>query len=70
MPTNLVEHLVTFVENEGLDISKREDLVSYKGVESTGCAHNDVGEGVLVLQKLDILLNRSASIEDCSLDIW
>lgn len=67
--TNLVEHLITLIENESLDISKAQLLVTDKSVQTTGGGHDDVGIGLLVGQDLDILLDGSTTVEDSSLDI-
>jgi hypothetical protein len=67
--TGLVKHLVALVEHEVLQARKTELLVADKGVDATWCANNDVGVGVLVGQKLDILLDRGSSVEDANLHI-
>lgn len=67
--TNLVQHLVTFIQNECLDIAQRELLITDQGIETTRSTDNDVGERLLVRQDFNVLLDRSASVENCSLHI-
>jgi hypothetical protein len=67
--TNLIKHLVAFIENEDLAAVKTKVLVPHKSVQSTGCGDNDMGVGVLVLQNFGILLDRSASVENCSFHV-
>ena len=70
MLTDLIKHLVTFVEHESLNIAQGEVLVTDESVEATGSTDNDVGEGLLVLEKLDVLLYRGTAIEDRGLHVW
>jgi hypothetical protein len=44
-------------------------FIADKGIQSTGGSHNDVREGVLVLEELDIFLDGCTAIEDGSLHI-
>lgn len=67
--TDLVEHLVTLIENEGLDVAKGQLLVTDERVETTGGGDDDVGVGLLVGQGLDVLLDRGTTVEDSSLDV-
>lgn len=67
--TNLVQHLVTFVQNECLDVAQREFLLADQGIQTTGGTDNDVGERLFVRQDFNVLLDRSTSVEDCSLHI-
>lgn len=67
--TDLVKHLVTLVKNKGLDIAQRQVLVANKGIQTTGGSHNDVGVGLLVGQKLNVLGNGSTTVEHGGLDI-
>lgn len=69
-PTNLIEHLVTFVKNESLDATERELLVADKSIQTAGGSDNDVGESVLVRKRFDILLDRGTSVEDGGLHVW
>ena len=39
--TNLVEHLVTLIEHEALDVAQAEVLVAHKGVQTTGSGDDD-----------------------------
>lgn len=68
-PTNLIQHLVTLVKNECLDVTQRKLLVTDQGVETTRSSNDDVGERFLVRKDFNVLLNRSTSVEDCSLYI-
>jgi len=67
--TNLVEHLVTLIEHEALDVAQAEVLVAHKGVQTTGSGDNDVRVGLLVLENVDVVLNGSATVEDRGLDV-
>ena len=70
MLTDLVQHLVTFIENKNLDAAKTQVLVADEGVQSTGCSNDDVWVGLLVLEKLGILYDGGSTVEDCGLHIW
>ena len=63
-PTNLVKHLVTLIQNELLDVAKSELLVADEGIHSTGRADDDVREGVLVSEQLDVFGNGCSSVKD------
>lgn len=67
--TNLIKHLVALIEDEHSDTAKTEVLVADKGVQAARCADNDVGVGILVLEYLGILLDRSTTVEDAGLDV-
>jgi hypothetical protein len=67
--TNLVQHLVTLVENEGLHVAQGQFLVTDQRVQTTGSGHHNVGVGFLVGQDFDVLLDRSTTVEDRSLNI-
>lgn len=67
--TNLLEHLVTFVENKDLDTAKAKMLVANQGVETTGGRNDDVRVLLFVLQDLNVLLHRRAAVEDRGLDV-
>lgn len=67
--TNLVEHLVTLIEDESLDVAQRELLITDQGVQTTGGGDDNVGVGLLVLEKLDVLLDGGTTVEDRGLDI-
>lgn len=68
--TNLIQHLVTFIEHKVFDISKGEVLVSKQSVESTRGSDNDVGVLFLVLQELYILGHGCTTVEYSGLDVW
>jgi hypothetical protein len=67
--TNLVEHLVTLIEHKALDVAQAEVLVTHKGVQATGSGDDDVRVGLLVLEDVDVVLDRSATVEDGGLDV-
>lgn len=66
--TELVEHLVALVKNELTDAAEFELLVADEGVETAGSGDDDMWV-VLAVEKLDVLLDGSTTIEDTSLDI-
>jgi hypothetical protein len=68
--TNLVEHLITLIEDENLAASKAQVLVADQGVQTTWGGHDNVRVGVLVLQDLGVLYDRGSSVEDSGLDLW
>lgn len=68
--TGLVKHLVTLIEDEMLEVGEAEVAVTDESVDATGRANNDMGMGLLVAEKLDVLLNGSSTVEDADLDIW
>lgn len=68
-PTNLVEHLVAFVEDEDAHAAETKNLVTDQRVETTRGSDDDVRAGVLVLDGLNILLDGSATVEDTGLDV-
>lgn len=67
--TNLVEHLVTLIEDEALDVAEAELLVSDEGVQTTGSGDDDVRVSFLVGKELNVLLHGSTTVEDGGLDI-
>jgi hypothetical protein len=67
--TDLVEHLVTLIENESLDVAKGQLLVTDERVETTGGGDDDVGVGLLAGQGLHVLLDRGTTVEDSSFDV-
>ena len=67
--TDLIQHLVTLIENESFDVAEAQILVSNEGVQTTGCSDNDVRMCLFILEYLDILLNGSSTVEDCGLDV-
>lgn len=68
--TNLVQHLVTLIEDEDLAVSEAEMLVSHKSVQTTWSSNDDVRVGVLALEELGVFLDRGSSVEDSGLHIW
>lgn len=67
--TNLVEHLVTLIENKGLDVAKRQLLVADQRVQAAGGTDNDVGVSLIAGQLLNVLLDGSTTVEHSGLDI-
>lgn len=68
--TDLIEHLVTLIEDEDLARSKVEVLVTDKRVQATWGSDDDVWVGLLVLEELGVGLDWSSSVEDGGLDLW
>lgn len=67
--TNLVQHLVTLIEDESLDVAEAKLLVSNQSVQTTRCGDDDVWVGLLVGQKLNVLLHWSTAVKDSGLDV-
>jgi hypothetical protein len=67
--TRLVQHLVALIEDEVLQVGKAKMSITNEGVDTTGSTDNDVGVGLLVAKKLDVLLNGSSSVKDTNLDV-
>src|ERR1700761_973384 len=65
--TDLVEHLVTFVEDKGLDVSQGQIFVTDKSIQTTRSADNDIGERLLVLEEFNVFLNGRTAVEDSGL---
>ena len=68
--TNLVKHLVAFIEDKDLAASESEMLVSYKGIQTTRSGDNDMRMGVLILEESGILLDWDTTVENSSSNIW
>lgn len=69
MLTDLVQHPVTLIQNEGLDVAQRQLLLADQSIQTAGSGDNDVGVCLLVRKGLDILLDRSTSVEHSRLHI-
>lgn len=67
--TNLVEHLVTLIEDEALNVAEAELLVSDQGVQTTGSGDNDVRVSLLVGKELNVFLHGGTAVEDSGLDV-
>lgn len=65
----MVQHLVALIENKSLDVAQRKFLVANKSIQTARGGDDDVGIGLLVGKKLNILLDGGAAIEDRCLDI-
>ena len=68
-PTDLIQHLVTFVEAENFNAAQSKLLVSYESVHSPGCADDNMRVSVLASQDFDIFLHGSSTVEDGSLHL-
>ena len=64
--TQLLQHLVTLVQDEVLDVLEVEGLVSAEGQDAARCPHHDVG--AVALHRLLILLDADPSKEHRRLD--
>lgn len=67
--TNLLQHLVTLIDNESLDMAQRKLLLANQRVQTTGRTNHNIRERVFVRKRLDILLERSTTVEDGRLNI-
>jgi len=66
---DLVEHLVTLVEDEARHAAQAELLVANQCVQSTRGRNNDVRVGVLVAEHLLVLLDVGTTVEDSGSDL-
>lgn len=64
----MIQHLVTLIQHEALNVAEAKLLVANKGVKTTRGGDNDVRVGIFAGEELDILLHGCASVEDCGLD--
>lgn len=67
--TNLVEHLVTLIEHETLDVAQAKVLVANEGVKTARGGDDDVRVGLLVLENVDVVLDGGTTVEDRGLDV-
>ena len=67
--TDLIEHLITLIQNKCLDSPQPKVFVANQGVKPSGGADNDMGMSILVLQILDIFLHRRTAIENSRLNL-
>ena len=67
--TRLVEHLIALIENEDTNAAETQSLVTNKSFETARSTDNDVGTSLLVLQGLNILLDRGSTVEDTGFDV-
>ena len=68
-PTNGIQHLVTLIENEDLDVVESKSLVTNKSIQSTGCRDDDMWVSVLVLQDFHIFLDGGSTVKHSGLHI-
>jgi len=64
--TDLIQHLITLIEDEDLDASQTQMLIPNERIKTPRGCDDDVRVLILVLEDLDILLHRRTSIEDRS----
>jgi len=64
------EHLVTFIQNELLQIGKIQCLFIDKTQDAPGCSDDNVGKIVFVLKNISVLLKGDSSVEHLSVDFW
>ena len=67
--TGLIKHLIALVEDERLHVTKRQLLVTNKGVQTSRRSDNNIGMRLLGRKDFNVLLHRSAAVEHCRLDI-
>jgi hypothetical protein len=67
--TYLFQHLVTLIENENLDASQSQMLVTDERIKAPRRCDNDMWMLVLILQNLNVLLHRGATVKNSSLDV-
>ena len=70
MPTDLIQHLVTLIEDEDLHTIEAKLLLANQCVQPTRCCDDDVGVGIFVGKRLNVLLHWSSTVEDTGLDLW
>ena len=69
VPTELLQHLVTLVQDEHLDLRTVKALVTGQSVHPSGSTDNDVRALGLVGQDLLVSLDRGTSVKDRSPDV-
>jgi hypothetical protein len=67
--TWLIQHLVTLVEDEMLQVRKTQVPITHKRVNTTRGTDDDVRVCILVAEELDVFLNWSSTVEDADLHI-
>lgn len=67
--TGLVQHLVTLVENEVLQVGEAEMPVTDERIDTSGCADDDVRVSILVAEKLNVFLDGCSTVKDTDLDV-
>lgn len=65
----MIEHLVALIKHEDANATQSQELVADQSVKPARRADYDVGVGVLVLEDLGILLDRSTAVEHAGLDV-
>ena len=69
IPTYLIQHLIAFVQHEGLDAAQPQRLLSDERVQTPRSGDDDVRMRLFVLEHLHVLLDRGAPVEDRRLDL-
>lgn len=67
--TELVKHLVALIKNELANAAELEMLVTDESVETAGSGDDDMWV-VFAIEKLDVLLDGSTTVEDAGFDVW
>jgi hypothetical protein len=67
--TNLIEHLVAFIQHEDADCPQTKVLVTDQRIKTAGGTDDNVGVGILVLEDLGVLGDGRATVEHSRLDI-
>lgn len=68
-PTNLIQHLVTLIEDKLLDVSKAKVAITDQCIHSSWSSDDNVRVGILVLDRVDILLHVDTTVEHGDLDL-
>jgi len=69
IPTNLVQHFITFIKNKHLDTSQSQVLVTNESIKTSRRRDDDMRVLILVLEDFDILLHRSTTVEHGGLNV-
>ena len=69
-PTNLIQHLVALIKDKHPHTAQPKVFIADQSIQTTRGADNNVGVRLLVFENLGILLDRSAAVENTSLDVW
>lgn len=67
--TGLIQHLITLIKNEMLEIAKLKLLITDEGVDPTRGSDDDMRVGILVRKDVNILLNRCSTVKDRDLQV-
>ena len=67
--TDLIKHLVTFVQNEPLDITEPKLLLTHQSIQPARGTDYYMRNGVLVREDLNVLGHLRSTVEDRCLDV-